>query len=99
MGGLGTRGYPHPRHCDQRPLERFEAVNPCALADRGLLLLAGAVTCWRLGESIVDITVVHATLISVVVDGGAPVSVGIVRQGLFGQLLLVCPGCKKWRRA
>jgi len=96
MGGLGTCTN-IPRRADPQPLERFAAVNASALAARGRL--PGSVTRWRFGGSIVDITVVHATLISVVVDGGEPTPIGIVRQGLFEQQLLVCPGCKRWRRA
>src|SRR5262245_24076781 len=96
-GGFGTSGYPHPRRRDPRPVESFAPLNPCHLAARGHLL-PGAVTRWRLGDCVVSITVVHHGLITVAIDDGEPIGVGIVRQG-FGQLLFVCPGgCARWRR-
>ena len=97
MGGLGTRGYPHPRRCDKRPVEECAAVNPCHLAARGHLL-PGAVTHWRLGDCVATITAVHHGLITVAIDDGAPIDVGIVRQGLLSQLLFECPQCQHLRR-
>jgi len=98
-GGFGTSGYPHPRRCDQQPVESFTPLNPCALAARGHLLLPGVTTVWRFSSFTAVITVEHATRVLISIDGRDPIGVGIVRQGLLGQLLFVCPGpCARWRR-
>jgi len=97
VAGLGSGVVHLPRRCDQRPIEAFAAVNACRLGGRGCLL-PGAVSHWRLGDSVVSIEVEHATRILISIDGGEAVAVGVMRQGLFGQLLLSCPGCTRWRR-
>jgi hypothetical protein len=98
MAGLGTGGYPHPRRCDPRAIETLAPLEPCHLADRGHLLLAGATTEWRFPEFTAVVVVEHATRVLISIDGGEPVGVGIVRQGLFGQLLFACPQCQHLRR-
>lgn|SRR5262245_22455472 len=99
MAGIGTGTVHLPRHCDKRPVESFTPLNPCRLAAQGCFLLPGAVSRWRLGDCVLTIVVEHVCRVSIAIDDGAPIGVGIVRQGRLGQLLFVCPGCMRWRRS
>lgn len=55
-------------------------------------------TRWQFRDFVLTIVVEHHRLITVAIDRGEPIGVGIVTQG-FGQLLFTCPNCGTWRRS